>query len=122
MEDTEGVMREWRRLDAELRPAQRRIRGAELSWQDWFFLPEPLWNDPAFWDVQWRLRGRLFPGSHPPRSGDDDDFLAPFAAKLRFHLARTRGSADAAARLRKQYPTWKAARALATRLRVQPVT
>ncbi len=123
MGDTDGVIREWRRLDGQLTAPwratwkkHRTVRGAELEPGDWFFLPEAVWNDPEFWGLQWRLRGRLFGASHPPRCGNEDDFFAPFAAKLRFHLARTRENARAAKHLSCQYPEWKVARALATEL------
>ncbi len=123
MGDTEGVMEEWRRIDAELtvprgtfRQARRSTRGGELRGGDWFFLPEALWDDRTFWSQQWRLRGRLFASSHPPRCGDSDDFFAPIAAKLRFHLARTKHSSRAAMQLSNRYPKWAAARALAANL------
>ena len=104
--DIEGVHEAWSRI--------ARLEGSvELSYGDWFFLPDEVHESPAFWRVLYGLGPRLLPCVFPY---PDEAWTRPrplTASGLehvmaQYHLARTRRDARALAALARRYPTWRA--------------
>jgi tetratricopeptide (TPR) repeat protein len=121
--DSEGVMRTWDRIV--------RARGpVDLRYGDWFFLPEAVFDAPAFWSALWKLGGRLkscvFVTSDTlwyarPKTRSRGLPSAESAKRyqrlmIRYNLARTRDDVPCLRALIQRYPTWKEPRDMVARL------
>jgi hypothetical protein len=68
--DVEGALAAWRALAT----SGHRVT---LTPADWFYLPEPLFDDPRFWRVVRRLLSRLSPSSTFVHAAGVRDAVAP---------------------------------------------
>lgn len=108
-----------------------RARGAvDLGYGDWFFLPQAVFEAPAFWSALWKLGGRLkscvFVTSDtlwyarpktPPRVLPSAESAKGYQRlMIRYNLARTRDDVASLRALVQRYPTWKEPRDVLARL------
>jgi hypothetical protein len=102
----------------------------ELTYGDWFFLPEAVFEAPAFWSALWRLGGRLkacvfvtsdtllyaLPKARPRLISSDGSAKRHQRLMIRYNLARTRDDVAALRALLQRFPTWKEPRDMVARL------
>lgn len=119
MGNVEAYFREWERIAA--------MRGeVVMSDDDWFFLPDDVWNHPRFWKATLAIGTRWGSGTYPRDESFPDPKRWPRydskASLLRFHrrwrllsklhLARTERDERSLRDLCRRYPTWTYARSV----------
>ena len=117
LKDIESYLRTWETI------ASRRGTVA-MGYEDWFFLPDEVWDHPRFWTATLRIGDRWRDGTYPLDETFPDRGKWPkhnskahrhrFQRRWRLlsqlHLARTSGDVKTALSLSKRNPTWKFAR------------
>jgi hypothetical protein len=102
----------------------------DLAYGDWFFLPEAVFEAPAFWSALWRLGRRLKACvfvisdtlSYARPKARSRALSSSGSAKhhqrlmIRYNLARTRDDVASLRALLQRYPTWKEPRDMVARL------